>query len=158
MSGQLRSPLDVLVLLEDDDGDILLTKRSGRAPASGMWALPSGGVEEGEDVVATVQRELREELGLLVARDDITCVAVVHARPPLGPARVGFGFLVRRWSGHPQIMEPHLCSELRWVGPEEVAALAATAPVMSYTQEIVRLWVQGESFSTIGWSEALRTV
>jgi 8-oxo-dGTP pyrophosphatase MutT (NUDIX family) len=44
---------------------VLLTRRSaGMRAHRGQWALPGGRVDEGEDPVAAVLRELREELAL----------------------------------------------------------------------------------------------
>jgi len=156
MSSAYRAPVDVLILLMDQDSDpgekFLLMKRAGDAPASGMWGIPSGGVEAGEDAVSTVCRELHEELGITVARDDVRSVGVTHARPPRGDARVGFAFAVTRWQGTPRICEPQVCSELRWCTQEELAQLE---PVMSYTREIVRLRQERETFSTFGWESPL---
>ncbi len=45
------------------DGMIVLVQRSD----NGKWALPGGMVDWGEDIAATVHRELAEETGLQVA-------------------------------------------------------------------------------------------
>jgi 8-oxo-dGTP pyrophosphatase MutT (NUDIX family) len=51
MSGEHRAPVDVLMLLVKA-ADLLLTKRAGNSYGSGWWAIPSGHVEAGEDVVS----------------------------------------------------------------------------------------------------------
>lgn len=48
-----------------DGGRVLLIRRA-RAPYSGMWTLPGGRLEPGEDAEACAIREVREELGLSV--------------------------------------------------------------------------------------------
>jgi 8-oxo-dGTP diphosphatase len=50
----------VAVVLRDGDGRILLHRRR----VGGGWAPPSGAVEPGEDVLAALHRELREETAL----------------------------------------------------------------------------------------------
>jgi NAD+ diphosphatase len=50
-------------ILVDDDGRVLLARRAGD-PGKGMWDLPGGFVEEDEDPVTTVRRELAEETGV----------------------------------------------------------------------------------------------
>ena len=51
-------------LVRDGEQRILLVRIAPGYPASGQWTLPGGGVNFGEDPVATVVRELAEETGL----------------------------------------------------------------------------------------------
>jgi len=50
-------------VVRDGDGRILLVRR-GQAPSRGLWSLPGGRVEEGEDWVSAAQREVLEETGI----------------------------------------------------------------------------------------------
>ena len=63
-----RRPAAVaVVLLPDDEGRacFLLTRRAARLRAhSRQWALPGGGVDQGESAEAAALREMREEVGL----------------------------------------------------------------------------------------------
>ena len=58
-----RPVLGVAGLIYDNDGRVLLAKRS-RAPRAGYWHMPGGAVEFGETVADALVRELREELGV----------------------------------------------------------------------------------------------
>ena len=53
----------------DDDGRILLARRAYE-PDAGKWDVPGGFLEEGEDPVAGLRRELREEAGIEVEVGD----------------------------------------------------------------------------------------
>lgn len=53
------------IILSDLQGSILLLRHSY---GPDRWYLPGGGVDRGEDPLGAAQRELREELGLEVAR------------------------------------------------------------------------------------------
>ncbi|MCK9893678.1 NUDIX domain-containing protein [Frankia sp. AgB32] len=147
MSAEHRTLVDVLMLVLRHD-QLLLTMRAGEVYGSGWWALPSGRLEAGEDVVAAAVRELDEELGIAVDDDDVTFVGVTHALPPGRPARIGFGFALTRWHGEPSIREPDRCSALTWCSPDDLPA--RTLP---YTREIVRLYHAGVAFSRFGWRE-----
>lgn len=49
-----------------DAGGRLLLVRRGNEPGRGLWSVPGGRVEPGESVAAAVEREVREETGLVV--------------------------------------------------------------------------------------------
>lgn len=49
-----------------DERDRLLLIRRAHAPAKGLWSIPGGRVEDGEDDAAATVREVREETGLEV--------------------------------------------------------------------------------------------
>lgn len=51
----------------DESGRVLLVRSSALSNHPGMWALPGGGLDHGEDPVKGVVREVFEETGLRVA-------------------------------------------------------------------------------------------
>lgn len=52
-------------IVHDGAGRLLLIRR-GREPGRGLWSLPGGRCEAGEDAAATAIRETYEETGLVV--------------------------------------------------------------------------------------------
>jgi 8-oxo-dGTP diphosphatase len=52
-------------LAYDQDGRLLLVQRAN-APGRGLWSLPGGHVEPGEDDAAALVREMAEETNLVV--------------------------------------------------------------------------------------------
>jgi 8-oxo-dGTP diphosphatase len=137
--------VDVLLILVRD-GEVLLAQRDGTGYADGDWNLPSGKLELGEDLVAAIIREAREEIGVEVERDDLEMVTSVHYLNPEGDARVGFFFRARSWRGEPYNAEPHKCSQIAWFPMDELPG--NTVP---YTHAGVELFRRGEPFGLQGW-------
>jgi 8-oxo-dGTP pyrophosphatase MutT (NUDIX family) len=140
-----RAPVDVFAVLLRGE-EVLFTRRAGAIPGSGQWALPSGRLEAGEDVVTALRRELAEELGIGVIPADVRGFGVTHARPPEGPGRLGLGFRLSRWSGEPSIREPEKCSGLAWHRLDRTPE-----PLMEYTRLILDLFRSGDIVSRYGW-------
>ncbi|MFE1247273.1 NUDIX hydrolase [Streptomyces sp. NPDC058735] len=55
------------VLLLDTEDRILLLRYSGGRPGAGLWGLPGGMLDDGEDPVAAARREVCEETGIVLA-------------------------------------------------------------------------------------------
>jgi ADP-ribose pyrophosphatase YjhB (NUDIX family) len=66
--------LGVEVVISDDQGKIVLTKRNDLP----VWCLPGGHVEAGESLAAAAIREVKEETGLEVK---ITRLVGIYSRP-----------------------------------------------------------------------------
>ncbi len=62
-------------MIWDDAGRLLLVKRAPGATRAGLWSIPAGYVDYGEDVRQAAGRELFEETGLEAAVGDAVWVA-----------------------------------------------------------------------------------
>ncbi len=67
------------------DGDTIVLIRRGEDPFAGMWCLPGGHVESGEQVREAAVREAREETGLEVDLTGLVGVYDAPGRDPRGP-------------------------------------------------------------------------
>ncbi|MEU4211246.1 NUDIX hydrolase [Streptomyces sp. NPDC026206] len=53
-------------VITDSDGKVLLLHRTADDYLGGLWELPSGGVDDGENLIEALRREVAEETGLTV--------------------------------------------------------------------------------------------
>jgi len=142
-------PVDVLLILTAGE-DVLLALRQCTGYADGMWNLPSGKLELGEDVVNAVIREAREELGVRLTRDEPHLTAAVHHRNTAGLARVGLVFAVEHdptRHGEPVNAEPHKCAKIEWV-----PASLLPSNTYPYTEACVAAFRQRQPLRLSGWS------
>jgi 8-oxo-dGTP diphosphatase len=63
----------VVAVILNSDGEVLLTKRN-IPPFQGEWVMPGGKINLGEPISTALQREVREEVGLEVAVEDMVDV------------------------------------------------------------------------------------
>jgi 8-oxo-dGTP pyrophosphatase MutT (NUDIX family) len=64
-----KKKFDVVSVFIEHEGEILLLHRHDSKPQGNTWSVPAGKVQEGEDLLKALSREVEEELGL---RPEIT--------------------------------------------------------------------------------------
>ena len=103
----------------DENNDVLLIRRSAtdtRRPL--QWDTPGGGVDEGEDYVAGVAREIAEEVGIEVATDDLHIVYATSDQGEHGNV-VWIYYVCRVANTTPVLSEEH--DEYKWVPIDTVS-------------------------------------
>jgi len=100
------------------DGKILLghrhpdpEKASSELHGEGTWTLPGGKVDFGDTLLKTVKKEAMEECGIVV--DDLEIISIGDEIIP-DKHFVTVGFIARKFSGEPKVMEPDEITEWKW--------------------------------------------
>lgn len=109
-----------IVCNEKDEVLLVKTYNSG-------WVFPGGQVEEGENLIDAVKREILEESGIEVEVGELFCVASNTAKYPghsgvkVIPTKVMLDFICRETGGEIRPSEEN--SETKWVPKDEVLSL-----------------------------------
>jgi len=101
-------------LVRNRDNAILLIRHHKRG-----WEIPQGRVEEGEDLIAALQREVREEAGVEIEPGPLGAVWSLVSRPPA----IIFTFLGRYLSG--DLLPGGDSQEAGWFSEAEALALVS---------------------------------
>ena len=116
----LRRVPCVGALVHDDTHRLLMVRRANE-PGRGLWSIPGGRVERGEDDHEAVCREVLEETGLHVS----VGLRIGTVQRP-GPAGVVYD--IRDYAAAPKGPTSPVpgddASEVRWVSRAELATLA----------------------------------
>jgi 8-oxo-dGTP diphosphatase len=109
----------VSAALTNQSGEILLQRRPDGKQMAGLWEFPGGKVDAGESPELALVRELREELGIGVDSSDLRPISFA-SEPLEGRNLLLLLYRCTVWQGEPAPLDS---PELRWVKPEEMAAL-----------------------------------
>ena len=109
--------LVVTAAVVERDGMFLVTRRQAGSHLEGCWEFPGGKCEPGETLVASLARELDEELAVALRIGD-EVFTTTHAYPE---RRVELHFFRCDLLGEPR---PQIGQEMRWVSRAELATLA----------------------------------
>jgi len=122
-------PVDVIVgIVADDDRRILVGKRPAGKHMAGAWEFPGGKLESGEAPRAGLERELAEELGIIVTGAE-PLTEQLYRYPDL-TVRLDVWWVLT-YEGHVRAREGQ---DLCWVRAEALAGidmLPADAPIVA---------------------------
>ncbi len=101
---------------ENPQNEFLFMRRAGSGYYDNWYCLPAGHIEEGELPIDALIRETKEELGIILEKDNLRLAHTMYrtSSDETGD-RVDLFFEARKWSGHITIMEPEKCACVRWI-------------------------------------------
>lgn len=132
----MRTVLVAAMALVDPEGRVLLAQRPPGKSMAGMWEFPGGKVEPNETPEACIQREMKEELGVILCDRCFAAVTFVsHAYEDFHLLMLLY--VARRWEGIPTALEGQ---QLAWRRPAEMAALPmppADVPLVAALRDLL---------------------
>ncbi len=118
-------------VIENEQGDILIAKRSDDQHQGGLWEFPGGKIEEGESVEQALVRELDEELGIQVSQ--ASPLIRIHHQYPDKSVLLDV-WRVTQFAGQPEGKEGQ---PIRWVASDSLDSYpfpAANHPIITAAQ------------------------
>ena len=114
-------------------GKLLMICRA-KAPGSGVWAIPGGGVEVGETLREAAEREIFEETGLQIRAGEPFYAFEIIEKDVQGKVR--FHYVIVDLKA--EVIGGELCPgddalDVRWVSPRDLAGM----PVSDKTRELI---------------------
>lgn len=112
---------------------------------NGHYGLPSGKVEKRESFTSAAVREIKEEVGVTLHRDDLKQIFTGQRVHP-DSAWVDIVFEAVNWEGEPYNAEPHVHGELAWLDPAHLPD--NMVPYVRFYIE--QIWA-GKTYAEFGW-------
>lgn len=128
------------------NGQVLLLRRFNTGYEDGNYSVPAGHLDGGEQVKVAAMREVREEVGVTIAPQDLDVVGVMHRKAE--DERIDFFLATSRWEGEPHNREPHKCDQLRWADIDDLPE-----NVIPYVRQALENSRCGKWFDSFGWPD-----
>lgn len=106
-------PIFTIIILRRGNEVFLLQRSSTRTFAPNLYHLLGGHVEFGETFPGAAIREAAEEVGVVIAPEDLHFVHVFH-RASVDPSLVVMVFECTKWQGIPYNKEPDKHANVAW--------------------------------------------
>ena len=133
-------------VIQNAKDEILLMQRQNTGYMDGCWSLPAGHADDGELPIEACIREMEEEIGITVKKEDISFLHC-NAHPAIifgleGKMYVSLTFRIAKYTGEIQNKEPKKCADIRFFPldnlpkelPPEVAEMFKGFPKVPYSE------------------------
>lgn len=104
------------------------------------WTMPGGKLEFGEEFEDAAIREVKEEIGLEITREDLKLVSLANDKGN-GSQFVTIGFLCEKLVGEPKVMEPDEIVEWQWFDLDSLPA-----KVFMPSQKVLNNYIAGKIY------------
>ena len=144
-----RSPhlLAAAYLILIQNNQVLLQRRFQTGWMDGMYSLPAGHIENEESATNALLREVKEEIGIELKKEDISVAHVIHRFVDTQHQYIDFFYTATNWEGQPSICEPEKCDSLEWFSITDLPS-QETIP---YIREVLQNIQKGVLYSEHGW-------
>ena len=125
------------------DTELFVLQRANTGFMDGYYCLPGGHQRAGVSVETALRRECAEETGAVAVDVQAVCVMPYRSGSHQG---LNFVFEVKSWRGQPQLAEPELFSDARWV-----SSTGLPEPCAPWIDDVLRARDEGRWFQELHW-------
>lgn len=138
-------------LILEHEGKILFLKRSKDLPfAPGEYNLPSGKVEYKENFTDALIREVKEEAGITLERQNLTPIHTINRRQEhCDETWVDVFFIASKWEGEVINGEPEKCDGVEWFNVDDIPE--NTIGFMKHA--LKQIYTHKKHYSEYGWAD-----
>lgn len=112
---------------------MLALRRSETDPSRPLtWDLPGGNIEEGEDLVENLKREIFEEVGIEV--ENISILGALSGTSKKGEYAIQIAYIAT--VDNPEIKLSYEHDQYKWVTKEEFFELESTQKIKKFLMEL----------------------
>lgn len=149
--GQLIVACETYIIHQDK---VLMHKRAeDKKKFPGFWLGPGGHVDEGEDVLTTAIREIKEEAGVIVSAKDVQ-LKVLAFHHHLDREEVWMEYLFRATIPNEQQVTSNHEGESRWIPVPELLNMEKVFPPSKYYFDHILNNKSGILYNSSTWKNA----
>ena len=113
---------------------------------SNHYGLIGGRVEDNESVTNALIREIYEEIGIIITKEDTHFAHCLSFKNEQDKAILAIVFKINNWTGEITNKEPEKCAELTWFAPDNLPQ-----NIIPRHKHIIKMIEQGILYSESGW-------
>ncbi len=125
-----------LIALINEKNEVLISLRNNSEEYKGFWEYPGGKVEKNESLHDALNREVNEELGIML-QENCSAPLAFSTEKNLKKETLLLLFTSRKWQGHTEERENQ---SLRWIKGSELNNFKMP-PANLFLNSILRDWL-----------------
>ncbi len=132
----MKRQLVCLIALINEQNEILISLRNGSKEYDGFWEYPGGKVEKNESLYDALNREVHEELGIIL-QENCNSPLAFSMEKKFETENLLLLFTSRKWLGNPQEQEN---KSLKWIKSNDLNSFKMP-PANLFLNSILRDWL-----------------